>query len=869
MRFLACIITALLLWPFPAIVVSSETVDFSRDIRPLLSDRCFVCHGPDENTRQADLRLDQRDAVLERAIQPGDVSASELMKRVTSDDPELVMPPPDSNRMPISKAEAGLLQRWIEQGAEWHEHWAFVPPERAEIPTIRGTDWMANPIDHFLLSAFEATGSRPSVPADRRTLMRRLNFDVLGLPPTADEIRDAMSTTQVWDRYYEARVDDLLRSPAFGERLAAYWLDVVRYADSCGIHGDQVWTMFPYRDYVIDAFNDNMPFDRFLREQLAGDLLPDATEKQKIASAFNRMHMITAEGGAQNKEYLAIYAADRVRNTSAALMGVTMGCAQCHDHKFDPFTTKEFYEFASFFADLKETGVYGGNNWYPQMIVASDEEKAELRRREEEAAEYEKKYQVVNNEVERLKAALATANELVADFEPIDDPVEKDAPVKKGNVKADSDAESAALGSTVEPDPSMELKRAQETADKYAADLRRAEEVRKAAESERKRANKRRDEYRKSLPSVIVSESVEPREMRVLPRGNWLDDSGPVVQPRVPSFLLSMRDVNGFAARDAKGDRRLTRVDLANWMTHRNHPLVARVFVNRLWKLFFGRGIVSTLDDFGFQGDSPTHPNLLDWLAIEFIESGWDVKHMIRLMVTSRAYQQSSRVTESMRMDDPGNSNFARQSRFRLDAEMVRDNALAVSGLLIESVGGRSVRPYQPAGYYAHLNFPRRTYKHDDGEHVWRRTVYTHWQRTFLHPSLKAFDAPTREECTADRPRSNTPLQSLVLLNDPIYVEAARALAGRTITASDNGEQRIHVMFQSVLQREPSGEEVNTLLKLADKHHQQFEKKPKSIDAFLSVGTLPVPEGINRLELATWTSLARVLLNLHESIVRY
>ena len=820
-------------WP----ALAAETVDFSRDIRPLLSDRCFACHGPDANARQANLRLDKRDEALGHVIQPGDVDGSDIIRRITSDDPEERMPPPDSNKTPLSAAEVDMLRHWVQQGAPWREHWAFVAPVRPAIPTVEDRSWPVNAIDFFLLSEFESTGTKPSPPAARRTLLRRLYFDVLGLPPSPFDVRDALSTVEDWDTFYQRRVDELLQSPAFGERMAAYWLDVVRYADSCGIHGDQLMSMSPYRDYVITALNNNMPFDRFVTEQLAGDLLPGSTLDQKIASAFNRLHMITAEGGAQNKEYLAIYAADRVRNTSTALMGVTMGCAQCHDHKFDPFTMKEFYQFAAFFADLKETGVYGGNNWYPKMLVPTDEETAELQRLNELVAAAEQRFADVNAEVERLRASQQSAENSA-------DENEADA--------AENDKRAAAETSSDE-----------EPSDGQLAELQKQlEEKRKTAENDFNETKKKRDTFRNSIRSVVVSEAVEPREMRILPRGNWLDDSGAIVQPDVPRFLLPLPNVSDRS-------RRLSRMDLAAWLTQRNHPLVARVFVNRLWKLFYGRGIVSTLDDFGFQGDSPTYPELLDWLAIEFVDSGWDVKHMVRLMVTARAYRQSSRVTELMRVDDPLNLMFARQSRFRLDAEMIRDNALMVSGLLVGRVGGRSVRPYQPAGYYAHLNFPRRTYQSEKDDNLWRRTVYTHWQRTFLHPSLRAFDAPTREECTAERPRSNTPLQSLVLLNDPIYVEAARALAERTLSEARSSERRIHALFQFALQRDASNTEIATLSDLLVKHKKRFAADPASIDALLSIGASSVRADLDRAELAAWSSLSRVVLNLHEFIVRY
>ena len=411
----------------------------------------------------------------------------------------------------------------------------------------------------------------------------------------------------------------LLSKSAFAERLTAYWLDVVRYGDSVGIHGDQLVSMSPYRDYVLNAFHENMPYDQFITEQLAGDLLPNPTLQQKVASAFNRMHMITAEGGAQAKEYLAIYAADRVRNTSAALLGTTLGCAQCHDHKFDPFSAKEFYEFASFFADLKETGVYGGSNWFPKLQVPEP------------------------GQAEQLEALVALMKE----------------------------AEQAVPKEAAKDDPKK-----------------------KAFEA----AKKKKEEFEKTIPSVLVSLSVKPREMRVLPRGNWQDDSGPVVKPAFPNTISV-----DFLAPETQ---RLSRTDLARWMMHPENPLVARVFVNRLWKLMMGEGIVTSLDDFGSQGSVPSHPQLLDWLAIEFIESGWDIKHMVRLIVTSNTYRQSSTLSPNLREQDPENRLLARAHRFRVDAEMIRDNALKVSGLLVEKLGGKSVRPYQPAGYYASSELP-------------------------------------------------------------------------------------------------------------------------------------------------------------------
>lgn len=766
----------------PTVAAAEGAVDYVQDIKPILSNSCYTCHGPDEETREADLRFDARDSAVSSAIVPGDAAASEMIARITSNDPEVHMPPPESPRAKLTSDQIHLLRRWIDQGANYQRHWAYDPPKRPPVPEVQAENrsWIANPIDSFIAARLHREGLSPSPAADARTQLRRLYFDVIGLPP-APSVVEAYSDQLSSRSTYRTLVNRLLSSDAFGERMAAYWLDVVRYGDSVGIHGDQVVSMSPYRDYVLQAFNENMPYDQFLTEQIAGDLLPNATLYQKVASAFNRMHMITSEGGAQPKEYLAIYAADRVRNTAAALLGTTLGCAQCHDHKFDPFSSMEFYQFASFFADLKETGVYGGSNWFPKLQVPEP------------------------GQTERL-AELAALMDAAEQKVPTD--AEKDDPKKKAFEEA----------------------------------------------------KKRKEEFERTIPTVLVSQSVKPREMRLLRRGNWQDDSGPVVQPGLPATL----NIDAIALTTD----RLTRRDLARWLTHPENPLVARVFVNRLWKLMMGEGIVTSLDDFGSQGTVPSHPQLLDWLAVEFIESGWDIKHIVRLIVSSHTYRQSSAASPEAREIDPGNRLFARQNRFRLDAETIRDNALKVSGLLVDRVGGKSVRPYQPAGYYAHLNFPRRTYQHSKGDDLYRRSLYTHWQRTFVHPSLMAFDAPSREECTVQRPRSNTPLQSLVLFNDPIYVEAARKLAERALLAHDNKEDRLNQMFDFVLQRSATNEEQRVLLEIYDKHLNRYSEDESAATQIGRNGEAPVSEDVDIVELAAWTSVGRVILSLHETITR-
>jgi hypothetical protein len=728
----------------PAARADQPRVEFNRQIRPLLSDRCFRCHGPDARQRKADLRLDvemsakaKRDG--EPALVPGKPDDSELFRRVTSDDDTERMPPPGAGK-PLTREEIGLLRHWIADGAEYQPLWSFLPPRRPRPPPVHNTAWPQNPIDQFILARLDAEGLSPSPAADTISLVRRISLDLLGLAPVPEDV-DAFladSDPEAFQRF----VDRLLASPHFGERMAMYWLDLVRYADTVGYHGDQEHPISPYRDWVIRAFNENLPFDRFTLEQLAGDLVPDATVDQKIASGYNRLLQTSHEGGVQQKEYQKKYDADRVRNFSAVWLGATLGCAECHDHKYDPYTQRDFYSLVAFFADVDDQRTFKGTDASPT-------------KREPEL-------------------------DVLA---PLD-------------------------------------------------------------------GAKRR---------TMITEAVEPRAIRILARGDWMDESGEIVEPAMPEFLKSL---------DSR-DRRLNRLDLARWLVSADHPLTARVFVNRLWYLFFGAGLSNSLDDFGAQGEAPSHPDLLDWLAVEFAESGWDVKYIIRLIVTSNTYRQSSQITGELRRRDPQNRLFARQSSNRLPAEFIRDNALAASGLLVRRLGGAGAHPYQPAGYYKHLNFPKREYKPDTGEEQYRRGVYTHWQRQYLHPMLKAFDAPSREECTAARPISNTPLAALALLNDPTFVEAARVLAARILheggpTVSD----RICRAYRVVLSRLPDDAEIAALVQLHNLNREIYRHDLQSAQELLSTGQAENPREPDPTELAVWTQTARALLNLHEAISR-
>lgn len=743
----------------------AATVDFNRDIRPILADRCFSCHGPDAKERRADLRLDvEAEAKALRsgkaAVVPGRPDLSEVAARIEASDLADRMPPEDSGKS-LTADEVALLKRWIAEGAHWSGHWAYQTPARRPAPPVNQKEWPQNWIDHWVLSKLESEGMNPSPAADAVTLARRLSFDLVGLPPSPEVVREFAAAPK--PKAYESLIDALLNSPRFGERMAVYWLDLVRYADTVGYHGDQDHNISPYRDYVIDAFNDNMPFDQFTREQLAGDLLPNPTVDQRISTGYNRLLQTSHEGGVQPKEYLAIYGADRVRNLSSVWLGATMGCAQCHDHKYDPITSKDFYAMQAFFADVDETRHFkNGTNDLPT-------------RREPEIQVLSRRERLLLASLEREIQALE----------------------KRAN-----GGESGTDGN------------------RWLSHLRRL-----------------RDQVAAGMRKVMVTQAVSPRTVRLLPRGNWLNDSGPIVAPAVPAFLGQLQ---------LETDRRATRLDLARWLTDADGGiglLTARVFANRLWFLMFGNGLSPSLEDFGAQGKPPLHGELLDQLAIEFVESGWNIKHMLRLMAQSRTYQQDSSASSAMRASDPDNQLLSHQARFRLPAEMIRDTLLESGGLLNYEIGGHSVKPFQPSGYYRHLNFPKRTYKPHEDQRQWRRGVYVHWQRQFLHPMFAAFDAPSREECAARRPVSNTPLSALVLLNDPSFVAAAKGLADRM--KNEEGlarEERIQFAFEQTLSRAPDAEELSLL------------------DALLDGETD---------ETQAWILAARAILNLSEAITRF
>lgn len=808
-------------------------IDFNRDIRPILSDKCFHCHGPDEETREAELRLDTFEGATEGGefatpIEPGKPDESEIIARMMETDPDEIMPPPKSHKKMTDK-EIALFRQWITEGAKYDEPWTYQNPVNTVTPVVLTKHWPVNWIDQFILGRLESEQLPPSPDADAITLLRRLHFDLTGLPPTpADVARFTAAYSGNPQQAIETEVDHLLDSAAYGERMAIYWLDLVRYADTVGYHGDQDQNISPYRDYIINAFNKNLPFDQFTREQIAGDLLANPTQEQRVASGYNRLLQTTHEGGLQRAEYRAIYMADRVRNVSAVWMGATVGCAQCHDHKYDPYTAKDFHTLGAFFADIDDESHFttGTNslptNRPPEIRVIPAEEKEHF---DDLTAKLDELSNNQRNEVSRLIAELASQGERVKKEKDLKKKADYEAALKRTN---------EALGRIISGDQLVEWKK---------------------LETHRKRMEA-------SAPLTMITVALkEPRITRVMARGNWLDETGEIVSPAVPHFMPQI-----------KKEGRQTRLDLANWLTDSKDGtggLTARVLANRLFYLYFGTGISRSLGDFGGQGHPPSNPELLDRLAVEFYESGWDIKHLVRLLVTSRSYRQSSLTPSSLRERDPYNQLIARQSRYRLPAEMIRDNALAISGLLVGQVGGPSIKPYQPAGYYRHLNFPLRKYPQHTDSRIYRRSMYIHWQRQFLHPMLKAFDAPSREECTAERPRSNTPIAALNLLNDPAFVEAARVFAQRIlIEAEPDNKSRLNHAFSLALNRPPSPEEATTLGELFAYAEADFKKNPAAAKALTNIGLSKPKTDIDPVTLATWTTLTRALLNLSETTTR-
>jgi len=843
-------------WALAAEPPLPAKIEFNRDVRPILSDTCFKCHGFDPKHREGGRRFDTREGALAeidgvRAMVPGKLAESDAHLRLHSTDKDELMPPPKSGKK-LTARQIAILDKWIEQGAEYQEHWAYIPPVRLAVPKVQNSGQpVRNPIDAFVQARLPEQGLKPSPEADSRTLLRRLSLDLVGLPPKPEEVEafvDQSHGTTEPDQTYGKVVNTLLASPHYGERMAIPWLDVVRYADTIGYHSDTPRNVWPYRDYVIRAFNENKPFDRFTVEQIAGDLLPNSTQEQKVGSAFNRLLLSTEEGGAQAKDYEARMLTDRVRAIGTVWLGHTIGCAQCHDHKYDPVTTRDFYALGAFFADIKEASI--GKREDGMLVVTAEQEK-QLAKLDAAQTEAKKKLVAVTPQ---LDAAQQQWEADVREYEVTLPELREDAKATDAEKAAARKAQDA-----LKKEPKDRAAKDKEALKDYfrgKATVLFRKELDTVATAQRER-----DAFYNPLAKCLVSvRSETPRTVRILPRGNWMDESGELVQPALLHFLPQPNFEEG---------RKLTRLDLGEWLVARDNPLTARVFVNRLWKQFFGVGLSKVLDDFGAQGEPPVHPALLDWLAVEFMDSGWDVKHMVRLIVTSHTYRQVSAAPKDLLARDPENRELARQSRFRLDAELVRDNALRIAGLLVPKIGGPSAKPYQPGGYWENLNFPVREWQNDTNENQWRRGLYTWWQRSYLQPSLMAFDAPSREECAAERVRSNIPQQALALLNDPTYVEAARAFATRIVKeGGTEPEERILWAWRQALGRPPRADEMQVTKALLEKHLVLFTNDVSAAEKLIKTGISPVADGAGASELAAWTTVARVILNLHETITR-
>jgi hypothetical protein len=1016
--------------PPAPLAAEEKSIDFNREIRPILSENCYACHGPDANERQAGLRLDRRDAALAElesgahAIVPGDVEKSTLVARISAADSSERMPPEDSDKK-LTAEQIQKLTQWIAAGAPWEELWSFVPPEKAELPAVSDEAKVVNAIDRFTLARLEKEGLGFSPPADKVTLLRRATLDLTGLPPTPGEVDAFLADDS--PNAYEMAVDRLLMSSRYGEHMARQWLDLARYGDTHGLHLDNERSLWKYRDWVIKAFNENLPYNQFTIQQLAGDLLPEATLEQRIATGFNRCNVTTSEGGSINEEVLVRYAVDRTSTMSTVFMGLTLGCAVCHDHKFDPVSQKEFYQLYAFFNSAADAAMDGNQIAPPPIIKAPEPEQTEqIKKLDEEIAAIRQK---ITAELAKIEYAEPPATEAQPAPEPeeyvwIEDAAppgaqlqgnsawefvsQPDHPVHSGQkstrrqasglsqhfftgaspglkigegdkffsyvyldpqnppktvmlqfndgswehrafwgedlipfgsgagdnhkpmgglpktgewVRLEVDAAAVGLKPgavlngwaftqhdglcywdkagivtrTPQDGQSFESLAKWEAYEKALSQssvpqpIRDAMKIDPAQRSDEQKKQIRdyflENIYAKTKPifdplhqevaakeaqrkavddsipvSLVMADLPQPRETHVLIRGQY-DKPGEKVTAGVPSSLPPL-------AEGAPSNR----LGLAKWLVDPSHPLTARVAVNRFWQQYFGRGIVKTAEDFGVQGEWPSHPELLDWLAVDFIESGWDVKRLQKMIVMSAAYRQSSSVTPELLKIDPENVLISRGPRFRLDAELVRDSALFVSGLLVEEVGGKSVKPYQPPGIWEAVGFVgsnTREFKRDDGEALYRRSMYTFWKRTAPPPSLMAFDAPSRENCVARRARTNTPLQALVLMNDEQYVEASRRLAQRMLTEGGaTPAEQLAYGFRLATARQPGSDEAEVLLQSYEAHLAHYQSKPEEAAKLLTVGEAKRNDTLDSAQHAAMTMLANLILNLDETVTK-
>jgi hypothetical protein len=1019
-------------------------IDFDRQVRPILSDNCFQCHGPDEQHRMAGLHFDTKEGAFGKAgvIVPGDSAHSKMYLKISNPNPAMRMPPTYSGRK-LTPEQIDTIKKWIDSGAKWETHWAFLPPKRPEVPSVKDTAWPRNDIDRFVLAKLEGMGLHPAKEADKATLLRRVTFDLTGLPPTQQELNSFLADKS--PNAYEKVVDRLLASPQYGERMAMQWLDFARYADTHGYHIDSARDMWIWRDWVIKAFNQNMPYDQFTIDQLAGDLLPNHTQDQVIATGFNRNHMINFEGGAIPEEYQNEYIVDRIDTTATTFLGITLGCARCHNHKYDPFTQKDFYSFGAFFNGIPEKGLDGyTGNAAPFLQLPTDPQKnykdtliAALKKTDGEidaaqAAWEQRQRQMpvadvtdgllaeyafddsLNNSFSGAPAAKVVSGKLTytdgrvgraanLDSEPL---------LSFGNAGAFSKNKPFTIGIWVHPDgPSgMEiLQRYDKTAkntpgyeialaykgkqgcdvivrmrdggpdsglevksregvevedwshiavsydgsgaangiqiyingrsipsdvinDKLTGDFANNGELQignkewgtafKGSISDLRlysrrlypnealelglygpihsllelAAGKRNDDQKKWLRSYFLTQVANPSEHQLSADEKGLNAGLEEINREIPSVMIMQEMPKPRPTYVLmRGDYRLkadevspntpavlpplprdaprNRLTLAKWIVDPSNPLTARVAVNHFWQMYFGLGIVKTSEDFGSQGDPPSNQALLDWLATEFVATKWDVKKMQRLIVTSATYRQDSAVTPDLLERDPENRLLARGPRFRLPAEMIRDNALFVSGLINDKIGGPSVFPYQPKGLWEEMafggKFSAQTYVQSHGSDLYRRSMYIFWKRSVPYPSLNTFDAPDREKCTARRTVTNTPLQALVLMNDPTYIEAARAFAARDMReAGPNETDRIRYAFRMATDRDPTPKEEAILEGLYRKERTHYESNKAATDKLLSVGESPRDQKLDPVDLAAMTLVTSTILNMDETITK-
>jgi len=815
----------------PGAFADEGSLKFDRDILPILSDNCFQCHGPDEKKREADLRLDlepNAKAVKEgkAAVIPGKSGESELVRRILSANADEVMPPPTSQRK-LTAEQKELLKKWIDSGAPWGGHWAFQKLTSLPVPTpSKFADRTNGPIDGFLFSRLEKENLSPSPDAPRHTLIRRASLDLTGLPPVPEDV-DAFAQDQSPDAY-ERLIDRLLASPDFGERMSWDWLEAARYADSNGYQGDGERTMWPWRDWVASAFNRGLPYDQFTLWQLAGDQIPGGGPEQKLATGFCRNHMINGEGGRIAEENRIDYVLDMTETTGTVWLGLTFNCCRCHDHKFDALKKKDYYSLFAFFNQTPVDG--GGGN--PQSPPAMDAPTAQMTER-----------------LARLEQPIATAAKELTDFETALFPREANQNAADSPAAAKlPDGIKAVLRVAIPQRNKDQLVQLEKQWEKENADyVSKLKNLRTAIEE--------RDNVRKSIPRVMVMEEMPTR------RKSFVLDKGLYDKPQDEVTAATPVSLPGLAAEAPHN-----RLALAQWLVSKDQPLTPRVVVNRLWQQFFGIGIVKTPEDFGVQGERPKHPELLDWLAADFRENGWDTKRLIRRFVNSAAYRQSSQGSAALTEQDPDNRLLARGPRYRLPAWMIRDRALAVSGLLVRQVGGPPVKTYQPSGVWEEATFGTKRYQQDSGAALYRRSMYVFWRR-IVGPTM-FFDSASRQFCTVKQFRTNTPLHSLATLNDTTYVEASRALAERAMLHSEKQDERLNHIYRLVLSRTPTENERAVLLKAFSQFQTDYQANPAAADKLLKVGEHPRNMNLAAVDHAAWTALCSAILNLDEALVK-